>query len=397
MASLIRCSVCILLAVLLFCSSIQSADLPKPDSKVIQQLKSYLQSHYMTPEDYVISKFQDHDVVFLGEHHRFKQNVELVQDLIPKLYANGIFTLATEFARHEDQPLVDRLLNAPVYEETLARQITFNEFVVWGYQEYVDVFKAAWRLNHQLPSGNRRFRILGVNCSPDWSVLQTEADEKNAELEAKVWRDCNEEQWAKVILDEVVAKGEKALVYSGIHHAFTEYRQPVEPAVKDGKLSFAGFGLVRMGNYVYNAIGKRAITISLHRPWPSSDGYDKGDTYAADGYIDALLADVQPKFRRAGFDTSGTPFGDLPGDKSVYKYGYEKFTLSRFCDGYIVQGPLRGIEGVTPIKDFINRENLAVARAQMPNPKFRHASVEEFNRAIAEDASAQIEGLAAVH
>lgn len=384
-------------AVFLFASATQCADLPQRDSKVIEHLKSYLQAHYMAPEDYVISKFQDHDVVFLGEHHRYKHDVELVQNLIPRLYEKGVFTLATEFARHEDQPLIDRLLNAPTYDEALARQIAFNQFVVWGYQEYVDVFKAAWRLNQQLPSKSRRFRILGVNCSPDWSVLQSEADEHNAELRAKVWQACGEEfeqQWAKVILDEVVAKGEKALVYSGMHHAFTEYRQPM---YNEEKHTFAGFTDLRMGNYVYNAIGKRAITICLHAPWISSEGYNKPSTYAADGYIDAVMAEIEPRFRRAGFDTRGTPFGDLPGDKSVYKYGYEKFTLSRFCDGYIFQRPLHEYEAVTPIEDFVNQGNLAVARAQMPNPRFRHATAEELNRAIAEDAKEQIEEIALLH
>ncbi len=384
-----------LIVFLLFPSAIKPADLPH-DPKVMDQLKVYLHSHYMTPEDYVISKFQDHDVVFLGEHHRIKHDPELVQTLIPRLYGKGVFTLATEFARHEDQPLIDRLLNAPAYDEALARQITFNFAVYWGYQEYVDVFKAAWRLNHQLPSKSRKFRILGLNCSPDWSVIRNEEDEHNHELRVKVWHGCGEEQWAKVILDEVVAKKEKALVYSGMHHAFTEYRQP-QIKESEGKQVFAGFGGdVRVGNYVYNAIGKRAFTISLHYPWISSEGYDKPSTYAADGYIDAVMAEVEPRFQRVGFDIRGTPFGDLPGDKSVYKYGYEKFTLSVFCDGYIFQRPLREYEGVTPIKDFVNQENLAQARAQFPNPRARHATVEQLNQAIAEDADVQKE-IATVH
>jgi hypothetical protein len=200
-----------------------------------------------------------------------------------------------------------------------------------------------------------------------------EQDRKISTIVQEVWRGCGEEQWAKIILDEVVAKGEKALVYSGMHHAFTEYRQPKYDEVTH---AFVGFGVMRMGNYVYKAIGKRAFTICLHHPWPSSEGYDKPSTYAADGYIDVVMAEIEPSFRRAGFDTRGTPFGDLPGEKSVYKYGYEKFTLSTFCDGYIFQRPLGEYEGVTPIKDFINQTNLAVARAQSP-PKFRQATAEE--------------------
>jgi len=373
-----------LVIALLLLSSPPQSDQPKHDRNTIEQLNAHLRSHYMTPEDYIISKFKDHEVVFLGENHRYKHDVELVQGIIPRLYQAGVFTLATEFARREDQPLVDRLLNGPTYDEALARQITFNQYVFWGYQEYVDVFKAAWRLNHGLPGTRRKFRILGVNCSPDWSVVQKEEDlYHDPKIMAKVWHGCSEEQWAKVILDEVVAKGEKALVYSGMHHAFTEYRQPV---YSEAKRSFVRFGDVRMGNYVYNAIGKRAITISLHGIWYSSEGYSRPSVYAADGYIDAVMAEVDPGLRRAGFDTGGTPFGNLPGTTTVYKYGYDKFSLSVFCDGYVYQLPLSQYEGVTPIKDFVNQANLSTARAQSPEPKFKHASADDFNKEIVAEA-----------
>lgn len=404
-----RCLTSLLATLFLFCPADQALQLPYVDSGVKEQLKAYVRSHYMTPEEYVLSKFKDHDVVFLGEHHYFKQDPELVQRLIPLLYQDGIFTLAFEFARHEDQPLIDRLLTAPTYDESLARQILFNQYVFWGYQEYADVFKAAWQLNQQLPRDARKFRILGVNCSADWSVIQKDEDRDDWRVMRKVWRGCDEGDWAGVILGEVVAKREKALAYSGMHHAFTKYRQPI---YNEFTHSFVRFGDVRMGNHVYEAIGNRAITIALHDVWFSSQGYDKPETYVADGYIDAAMGEIEPQFRRAGFDTAGTPFGSLPGEKSIYKYGYDrsnlvwgligngiwggiipwwaryesKFTLSMFCDGYIYQKPLSEYEGVTPIKDFVNEENLAQARLQSPDPQFRHASVEEFYREIAKPA-----------
>jgi len=397
---------CLLTTLFLFWPTSQALERPQVDAGVKEQLKAYVRSHHKSPEDYVLSKFKDHDVVFLGESHRFKHDPELVQRLIPLLYQSGIFSLATEFARREDQPLIERLLSAPAYDESLARQITFNQYVFWGYQEYVDVFKAAWRLNHGLPKDARKFRILGVNCSPDWSFIQKEADRGDWRVMRKVWRGCDEGDWARVILGEVVAKREKALVYSGMHHAFTQYRQPI---YNEATRSFVRFGDVRMGNHVYQAIGKRVITICLHGVWVSSEGYEKPMTYAADGYIDAAMGELEPQFRRAGFDTRGTPFGDLPGEKSIYKYGYDeskliwgllgngiaggfipwwvrnnsKFDLGMFCDGYIYQKPLREYEGVTPIRDFVNERNLPLARLQSPDPQFRHASAEDFDREIA--------------
>jgi hypothetical protein len=103
-----------------------------------------------------------------------------------------------------------------------------------------------------------------------------------------------------------------------------------------------------MGNFVYNEIGKKAITIYLHAPWPSAQGYDKPSVYPVDGIIDAVMKKITPKYRPVGFDTKGTPFGKSPGETSIYKHGYKKFTLDMFCDGYIYHIPLSEYEGVTP-------------------------------------------------
>jgi len=348
------------------------------DPEVVARLRAHIQAHHMSPADYVLAKFDDHDVVFLGEVHRVKHDVEFVRDLVPALYAHGIYYLGTEFARREDQSLVDSLIMGAEYDEALARGITLRQYVFWGYQEYVDIYKAAWQVNRSRPEGARAFRILALNNSPDWSHVSEGADRDKGSVMLKVWHGETEEDWARVILDSAVARGEKILVYSGMHHAFSEYRQPV---VIDGE--FIRFGDMRMGNHVFEAVGKRAVTIFLHGPWSPYGGYDKGLVRPADGVIDEVMAGLDPALLPVGFDTGGTPFGDLPGETSVYRHGYEHFTLSMFCDGYIYHKPFSEYEGVTPIPDFINDDNIEYARAQSPDPDFRDKSPQDFNRAIA--------------
>jgi hypothetical protein len=87
-----------------------------------------------------------------------------------------------------------------------------------------------------------------------------------------------------------------------------------------------------------------------------------------------------------GFDLKDTPFGKLPGESSIYKFGYDHFTLETIYDGYICQGPISRYVGVTPIKDFINEQNLEEARRRSPNPYFRNVTVDDFNNGIARDA-----------
>lgn len=375
----------IILALLLGCSKkydkVEKISLPSVDRELRLTLEEYLKSHYMSPEDYVISKFKDHDIIFIGEYHRIKHDLEFVHNLIPMLYENGVFVLGIEFARREDQFLIDSLLNGPTYDENLAQIITFNFMVHWGFQEYIDIYNVAWQLNQTLPEGSRKFRILGLNDSPDWSLFKTQEDLNSISIRLQVWEGCGEDIWAKVILDEVVAKGEKALIYSGIHHAFTEYKQPDYDEEKQRLIRLDDS---RMGNFVYKVIGKRAVTIYLHAPWYSAQGYNEIYVYPVDGIIDAVMAGISSEYRRVGFDTKDTPFGKLPGETSVYKHGYNNFTLDMYCDGYIYQMPLSEYMGVTPIEGFVNERNIEQARLQSPDPSFRNASIEDFFNAAKE-------------
>jgi len=353
---------------------------PPIDPALKASLASWLAEHSKPPTDYVVGLFGSHDVVFLGEAHYLKHDLLFVQSLFEPLYRAGVRTFATEFARREDQALIDSLLAKPTWDEGLARTIVFSQFVLWGYQEYVDLFRAGWELNRKLAPGAPRFRILGVNDSPDWSYFRTRADMDVDSLKAKVWRGGGEEHWAQVILDAVGA-GEKVLVYSGIHHALSGFLHPI---VIDGK--FVRFEDRRMGNFVYRKLGKRAVTVFLHAPWPGPKGMDDRWVCAADGVIDALMQGLPSGPRAVGFDLAGSPFGNLRVRNALYARGYDDFRPSMFCDGWIYTQPISSNQGVTPIQGWINAGNLERARAQSPNPDWRQLTASEFNARIAQAA-----------
>ena len=357
----------------------EQGDFPSIDPALQSQLAAWLEVEGETPEKYVVGLFSDHDVVFLGEQHRVKQDALLVQSLIEPLYKAGVRVLATEFGRREDQAEIDSLLGAPEWNEDLAREIAFRQFVWWGYREYVDIYRSAWVLNQGLPEGAPRFRILGINASPDWSLIRTEADRDDPAIKRKVWGGTSEEDWADVILD-AVRSGEQVLVYCGIHHAFTEYRQPI---VIDGEFRLFDRSL-RCGNHVFAALGKRAVTLFLHAPWHGQEGYGSRMRHPAGGVIDALMLAEGP--RPVGFDLAEGPFGEIRVEDAVYRHGYEDFKLLDFCDGWIYTKPISECVGVTPIPGWVNESNLEIARAQSPNPAFRDASADDFNEGIARDA-----------
>lgn len=338
--------------------------LPVLDAKLEADLSDYLNKHLLSPEDYILGKFKDHQIVFVGEYHRIRHDVLLIQHLIPLLYRAGIYNLGIEFGVNHDQERVDKLINAPAYDEQAAREIMFDWAPYWGFKEYMDIYRAAWELNHALPAGAPRFRIVNLNCRADWSVVKTAADHDDREVMKKVWFEGDSDTFmAGVILREFAATGQKALVYSGIHHAFTRYRQPIYFRGK-----FVRFVEDRMGNRVRDKLGDKVCTVYFHAPWPDKT-YDQ-ELYPAGGVIDAFFA-KHPDLRPVGFDLAGSPFGELAGPGSIYEEGYDPFTLKLFADGYVFTEPLSQYQGVTVDEKFITEANFKRAVEQVGNPEFR--------------------------
>jgi hypothetical protein len=356
--------------------------LPELAPELQAELTGYLEEHWQTPEDYVVSKFRDHDIIFLGEYHRIKHDVRLIHNLIPRLYAAGICNLGIEFGAEEMQGKVDQLLSAPSYDADLAREIMFEGMPLWGYVDYMDIYRAAWRLNHTLPAGARKFRVVNLGYIARFERVKEEMTPEDWE---QVWhRGDPDEFMAGVILREFVDRKEKALIYSGSHHAFTRYHQPVYDfqARKLHRLIDK-----RMGNLVYAEIGERAFNIFLHSPWWSQEGMGQQQSgYPAGGAIDRVIREFADT--RVGFDVRGTPFGKLPDESTYYALGHEGFTLAGFCDGYIYQRRFPEYEGVTPDPQFITEENFAEAVARVPNVEARKRFTEpsELLDSIARDA-----------
>lgn len=161
---------------------------PAIDASLQAELETWLAQHGRPPADYILGLFADHDVVLLGEQHRIRHDPELVQGLVPRLGEAGVGTVALEFARREEQSLIDSVVTAREWQEELAREVFFRGFMPWGFQEYVDVLKAAWRVDLERPPGTPALRVLGVNNSLDYTHFKTEADWDDREVRKRVWR-----------------------------------------------------------------------------------------------------------------------------------------------------------------------------------------------------------------
>jgi hypothetical protein len=337
---------------------------------LLDRAKEYVAEKGQPPNEYILTKFRQHDVIFLGETKMVKHDAQFVQQLIPRLHDNGINTLAIEYARAVDQPMIDSLLTGDLFDEHLARQILFNYHPHWLYQEYADIFRAAWQVNHNLEDSARHFHIYGINCAPDWSYLHSFEDYGNADVMDSVWQGCTEREWAQVIIDRVF-RGEKVLVYCGLEHGFTEFAEP--KLDKDGV--FQHHVRSHTGQLVYGSLQKKAITISLHGAWPALPSDSVEYVRAAGGLVDTVMMLTGRAKLPIAFDVSNSPFMEQTITNTYYALGYKDFNVAMFCDGYIVLKPLFEFETVTLITDFLDASNIKQAQSQTPNPDYRNFSV----------------------
>lgn len=299
-----------------------------------KRLADYVVSHYQTPEDFVASQFKDHDIVFIGEHHNISQNLDFLQALIPRLAGSGVYNLGFEFALYEDQAKLDKWITAETFDEDLAREISYQRSAVVYVVERIGVFRAVWQVNRQRPKGARTFRIVGLNRLDGTELLPKDTPlEEMLRVSDKFLgghrRDMVNRDWTDVISKEFIAKGEKAAIYCGSGHSNTKFRLDRRPMTAH---------FTSMGNFIYNYIGDRAMTVIMHQglvEFPK----DKNDS--AFTAIERLMEGVPKQYRRVALSTAGTPFGDLPIPAVMgYREGRSSgFRMADYCDGYVFLVP----------------------------------------------------------
>lgn len=349
-----------------YAASLTSKFVRRLDGPERERLLAHLRQKGFAPDAYVVRQFADHDVVFLGEAHYQRQDPLFVASILQTVYEAGVTNFGIEFASVADQRRIDSLLALPAYDRALAKSVLrTNCEGWWPYEEYLGLFEAAWRVNAGRPAGAHPFRMLGLTPYVDYERLYYGSDaERDDERRRAVgaW----DTTMARTVFDEVLVRGEKCLVYCGIHHAFTRYRQPVLE-----RKAFIRFGDLRAGNYLIGWRPGCAVTVYLHAPWFDYD--DPRLLYLPfEGAIDQVFrAHGEP----VGFDLIGTPFGELRAPGTIYSSGYPDFRASYLYDGYIVLTDLSEMRGVKVIDDWVATDEEARALARKARPGGRAARV----------------------
>jgi hypothetical protein len=348
------------------------SNLSELSRQVAASLRDYLTAHWRSPEAYLVDLFQARDVVLLGEEHTIRHNLDLAHRLIPLLYAAGIYNFGMEFGAYEDQAALDALVTADHYDADLARRLMFNYNVGWAFQEYMDVYRVAWTLNRSLPPDARPFRVLNLSYKFNWADAPVVRTPENA---ARIYHQGPVDAFrAEIVRREILDKGEKILILTGTPHAFTRYRIP---AYDYNAPNFVRFEDRNLGQLLYRMAPERVSCVLTHQPFYSKWQGGAQRVLPAHGIIDAVMTNFADK--RAGFDLTDSPFGDLPDD-SYYASGYADFRLRDLADGYIYDRPFAQFEGCTLDPSFLTEENWPEAQRQFPDPDWhrRPQSLDEY-------------------
>lgn len=330
----------------------------------------------VSPDDYLISKFKDADIVLLAEDHGVKENLDFVKKMIPKLYAHGIYMLGMEFGAYEDQKQLDSLINAPRYNEKLARQLMFNYNTRWAIVEYMNLYKAAWEWNHSLPEQAKKFRVLNISYRYNWEKFEGARTPENMK---QVFPLGNTEDFRCTLLErEVLSVHEKILVLTGTIHAFTSYRFPYYDYTSPG---FVRYENRFLGNLLYDKYGNKVVSVALHQPFFNYPNQQPTLISPAAGKLELIMEKSQNN--PIGFDLKGSHIGELH-DYSYYSMGHKDFILSDLFDGYIFLKPIRELSSCTVDYKFMDDTNWNEAVSNSPDPDWqpRPHDKEEYWRVV---------------
>ncbi|MBN1796998.1 MAG: hypothetical protein JW822_00355 [Spirochaetales bacterium] len=354
--------------------------LPEISSEELEPYQQYLTQNSKTPQEYILDLFQEHDIVFLGnmvflEVLQAKQQVDLLIELVPQLYQQGITNVAILNVLAEDQEQIDTLLTAAEFDEQAVRQLLFNRLVVGGYEEYVEIFRTAWSVNSKRPSGAEPLRIVALSPKINYEYMKEAVDmdePEDPELYTKVFGSrVIDDIMLEIIEREIVSGNEKAVIFAPQENCVIHF---LNEAVVE---RFDKLGMQYTGSAAYRLhqrIGDRCFSVFLHTPWWLYRDNSLFPDYPAGGIPDLLLAKVTQEYKHRGFSLNSGPFAEIAIDKPYwfsdkYTLGNQKgILLKDLCDGYVILGSLSLYQSITLIPDFINESNFEQAKNRVPWP-----------------------------
>lgn len=316
------------------------------------ELSSYV-SHIDTakPLQYIAEKFDTHAVVFLGELHKRKQDLDFLKELIPYLYhTKGIKIIGWEFGAADYQQTADSIVTANEFDRTKAIAIMRSSNYYWCYEDYLDVFHTIWQLNKSISIDSNKVRFLQLNkpyVPKRWLSL-------NDTVRLNERKNSFDNILPGIVEKEVLDKNKKILIYCGLHHSLTRFKTPKFLFMKDND--------GRAGQRLYDKHPGLVFQVCLLFPFPPrwlmynniTHGNDGDYVYPFDAVFNQLYDTLQKPF---AVDATNASFADIKDYNSFYAFDkINGVKLKDFCDGAIMLAPFDKVKPVDIISDWITND-----------------------------------------
>ena len=316
-------------------------------------MAEWLDENAAGPIDYAVRVASEHDLVIFGEVHEQRDCLLFLNDLIPELYSRaGVTCVGLEVCLARDNDLLQRLVTAPEFDRELALRIArHGPWGMWGFKEYWDVLETVWRVNAGREDGDPALRLVGIDVAVDGPSLGLVTGAEGGRLQSAVWEKLRilrlpddlarfikrDELMAASVERQVLALGERGIVWVGSAHSYTHYRQAM---VVEGQVVRR---LSRMGVLLRARHGDGVYQIALHDP-----------------YFEPVMREVlEPVMALgggspAGFDVVGSPFASLRDGRDPEYAAQPGLCLADVARGYIFLAPRDQLRKCTWLEGYIS-------------------------------------------
>ncbi len=340
------------------------------------------------PLDYVVQSAATHQVTIFGEWHWVKDNLLFLNRIIPDLYHRaGVTCIAMEACVAADNARLATLVTSERFDSELALKIARSEgWKAWGWKEYWDVFETVWRLNNSLPEDSRKMRIVGLDSEwdgPSFALVGVGDDGVKGPiweklrvlrlLDADIVRLAKrDELMARNVERETIEKKERAIVWVGAAHSYTNYRRP--GFISDGKVVTE---FSRMGFLLHQKYGDDVFQILMH------DGHYESLEGAIRRFIEQIAHRRQDS--PVGFDVVGSPFALLRDSDAFFFRHQPGACFSDLAAGYVFLKPIEDQETCDWLEGYIS-EDMFVNNKPYYEAKCgrKLTSAEEANRLVSQ-------------
>jgi uncharacterized RDD family membrane protein YckC len=324
---------------------------------------NWIDSNASDPIDYAVHIASATPVTIFGEMHESRDNLSFFNKLVEPLYfKSGVRVIALEVFPASMNRKAEKLVNGEKYDTALAMEIArSNTWKMWGFKEYWDVFESVWTLNHSLPKGAPRMRIVGIDSDwdmPGLSLLGATQDSKGKtpfwekfrvfsviqDLPKIIYRD---EIMARNIEREIINKNQKGVILIGFNHTPLDFAFPV---VKNNNVTELK---PRFGVLLNNKYKGKFFQIELYFRLDFNEGDIKCNS-SIDDFMDSVMKSRGNK--PAGFTIISSPFENIRDSCSYFFNTYPSIRYGDIAQGLIFLKPFDEIEKCTWYKGYISDE-----------------------------------------